>query len=284
MTVYQPPEGYVALDESQKVFKKILVQGQGETASRPGSTLTVHYTGVLENGEKFDSSVDRDDHFIFEIGRGQVIKGWDVGMATMKVGEKAELLILPEYGYGVQGSPPKIPGNSILIFTVEVFNIDLSTADMTVQESLDHATPLKEKGNEYFKKGESEEAIKCYKQAADSLAKQLNATGKEAELVKQLNISLYSNISACYLKTKQAKEAVEYAGKVLSLEPTHPKALYRLSQGQLALGEYNAAIQTLTDNKSILVDVDVEKEIVRIKATRKHQEAAEKKLYSRMFA
>ena len=75
----------------------------------------VHYTGRLTDGTKFDSSVDRGDPLSFSLGHGQVIKGWEKAVATMKKGEKAEVTIAPEYAYGAAGSPPTIPENATLV-------------------------------------------------------------------------------------------------------------------------------------------------------------------------
>ncbi len=96
--------------------------GTGETAT-PGKTVSVHYTGWLENGKKFDSSVDRGEPFQFKLGAGQVIKGWDEGVAGMKVGGKRQLRIPPELGYGSRGAGGVIPPNATLIFDVELLGV-----------------------------------------------------------------------------------------------------------------------------------------------------------------
>ena len=90
----------------------------------PGQMVTVHYTGTLQNGRKFDSSLDKGQPFQFRIGTGRVIKGWDEGLMTMKVGGKRRLIIPPELGYGGLGHGSAIPGNSTLIFEIELLAVD----------------------------------------------------------------------------------------------------------------------------------------------------------------
>ena len=102
------------------------VVGTGESP-RPGQTCVMHYTGWLwvdgKKGDKFDSSVDRGRPFSFSIGRGQVIKGWDEGVASMKVGGKRTLLIPAELGYGSRGAAGVIPPNATLLFEVELLEL-----------------------------------------------------------------------------------------------------------------------------------------------------------------
>ncbi|MCA9554204.1 MAG: FKBP-type peptidyl-prolyl cis-trans isomerase [Myxococcales bacterium] len=88
-----------------------------------GKTVSVHYTGTLTDGSKFDSSLDRNQPFQFRLGAGQVIQGWDKGVAGMKVGGQRRLTIPPEMGYGARGFPPVIPPNSTLMFDVQLLDV-----------------------------------------------------------------------------------------------------------------------------------------------------------------
>ncbi|XP_041968048.1 peptidyl-prolyl cis-trans isomerase FKBP4 isoform X2 [Aricia agestis] len=111
------------------VLKRIIKEGEGTATPGIGCSVTVHYTGTLLDGTKFDSSKDRNEPFEFPLGKKQVIRAWDIGVATMKKGEVCVLTCAPEYAYGARGSPPKIPPNSTLQFEVEM--IDWALEDLS---------------------------------------------------------------------------------------------------------------------------------------------------------
>ncbi|KAF9540808.1 FK506 binding protein proline rotamase rapamycin-binding protein [Mortierella hygrophila] len=106
------------------VTKTLITPGDGINFPKKGDTVTMHYTGTLADGSKFDSSVDRNKPFVTKIGVGQVIQGWDEGVPLMSLGEKAVLKITPDFGYGANGYPPVIPQNADLTFEVQLLKIN----------------------------------------------------------------------------------------------------------------------------------------------------------------
>ena len=110
--------------ESEELKMTIVKSGTGDAVSRDGDILSVHYTGYLLDGTKFDSSVDRGTPFMFTLGIGQVIPGWEIGMKGMKVGEVRKIVIPGKFAYGERGVPGVIPGNATLVFDVELLAIN----------------------------------------------------------------------------------------------------------------------------------------------------------------
>lgn len=114
------PEGAIVTDSGLGYL--LVEEGDGETPEA-GDLVDVHYTGMLEDGTVFDSSIDRGEPISFVLGQGAVIAGWDEGIGLMQVGEKAQLIIPPDLGYGATGSGASIPPNATLIFDVELVSV-----------------------------------------------------------------------------------------------------------------------------------------------------------------
>jgi FKBP-type peptidyl-prolyl cis-trans isomerase len=119
----QPAEAKEAIRTVDGIRIEDVTEGAGEEAHK-GQKVTVNYTGTfLDSGEKFDSSYDHDEPFKFKLGAGQVIEGWDKGIAGMKVGGKRILVVPPDKAYGAEGYPPVIPPNATLKFEVELLGV-----------------------------------------------------------------------------------------------------------------------------------------------------------------
>lgn len=160
---------YIKLTPDGGVKKRIVVSGEEGPTPEKEQEVLVNYTGRLPDGTIFDSSENKEA-LKFILGVGQVIKGWDIGIGSMKLGEKAELHIEPEYGYGVMGNPPTIPANTVLIFDVELLQVSNrrpSRNMMSDQELIAAALRLKDDGNIKFKEQKYKQAEGHYR---DSLA------------------------------------------------------------------------------------------------------------------
>ena len=128
--VQRDADGFVDLTADGGLKKKVITEGSGEVCPGSGVSVQVHYTGTLSSdGKKFDSSRDRDQRFSFNIGRGNVIRGWDEGVATFRKGERSILRCSADYGYGAAGQPPHIPPGAELDFDVELFSWEEATGD-----------------------------------------------------------------------------------------------------------------------------------------------------------
>ena len=246
----------VSIAQNGGVKKRILKEApEGALGPPPkGWDVTAHYTGTLaSDGTKFDSSVDRGTPFKFTIGKGQVIKGWDEGFASMKVGEKALLIISPEYGYGANGSPPKIPGGAILHFEVELLGFEEKIKEkyqMTKDERLAMADKLKAEGTEFFQKSLFAEAAAKYEKAATyTVETDCQDEDDDDEMTvpedeRALFISCWSNSAMSLLKLNRWTEAIQSCNKVLALESeatTNTKALYRRGLARIHLGLFKEA-------------------------------------------
>jgi peptidylprolyl isomerase len=222
------------------IMKKITREGQGEETPASGNEVRAHYTGTLEDGTVFDSSVSRNKEFKFTIGQGQVIKGWDVGFASMKKGEKALLKCRADYAYG--DSPPGagIPPGATLNFDVELLGFGPKKKEkyeMSEAEKLAEAAAFKEAGTAAFKAGDFSTALEKYADAANY------CEGMEAGDAIALSCSLNSAQAA--LNTKDYSAAVTHSTAVLAKDPDNVKGLYRRAVARNHMGDPERALEDL---------------------------------------
>lgn len=234
--------------------KKIIRCKAPEGAAGPppkGSVVTAHYTGTLaSDGTKFDSSVDRGKPFTFTIGQGQVIRGWDEGFASMKVGEKALLKITSGYGYGKSGSPPTIPPNADLHFEVELLDFkekEKERWDMDHEERTAKTESLKAEGTALFSAQKYKEAAAKYQDAAEMLADDEEVDDELPDDDRPLYATCWNNAAMCYMKLSDWSEVVRTCNKALKVESSNVKSLYRRGTARMKLGLLDVAKADLTE-------------------------------------
>jgi len=228
--------------------KQVLTPGDSEGPHPAvGDEVKVHYDGKLLDGTRFDSSYTRGTPFKFTLGLGQVIKGWDLGVATMKRGEKALLTISPELAYGVAGSPPAIPPNATLQFEVELLSFGprpKEAWEMSVDERLAAAEERKSEGNRAITKGDLSIALECYAEALrlfDGLEDAAPASSGQTTAIRAATATLQSNSAMVLLKQQRWAEAADRASKALVADPSSVKALFRRGTARAQLGDLDVA-------------------------------------------
>ncbi|XP_066519466.1 peptidyl-prolyl cis-trans isomerase FKBP5 [Hoplias malabaricus] len=378
-----------------------IVKRHGTEGEKPmiGDKVHVHYTGKLLNGKKFDSSFDRKEPFVFNVGKGQVIKAWDIGVCSMQKGEVCLLLCKPEYAYGSAGSPPKVPPNSILLFEVELLSYKgeeltedsgiirrikvkgegynnpnegatvhvhlegrcgdrlFETRDITfvvgesedmgvplgvdramekmqkgeccllylkpkygyakegkpeydigpneellyevtlkdfekakeswemdLNEKLEKAVLVKQKGTQYFKAGRYYHAVIQYQRIVSWLEMECGIGKEQQQDIQALLLVAHLNLALCYLRLREYSQTVENCNKVMELDSENEKALYRRGEARLLKNEFSLA---LVDFRQVL-HVNPSNRAARSQIAvcqrkiREHHER-DKKIYANMF-
>jgi peptidylprolyl isomerase len=279
------------------VLKKIIASAPADaTSPADGSEVRAHYTGTLDSdGSKFDSSRDRGKEFEFRIGQGQVIKAWDQGFASMKVGEKAILKCRSDYAYGEHGSPPKIPGGATLLFDVELLGWSMPKKqkwELSAQEKVEEARALKADGTAKFGEKSWALAAASYDDAAGYVEELVGAKGDEDEgdpMVKDealaLLVSSLGNAAQCYINLHDYPSAIASASKVLAKEEDNVKALYRRGLARIKIGVLDLAKADLMkayakepENKA------VKQELRNLKEATESAKAKEKAAFGGIFS
>lgn len=226
-----------SIEVAPGISKRIIKAGEGGELPKTGEQITVNYEGRLENGTIFDSSYEREP-FECQIGVGQVIKGWDVGMMTMSIGEEAELTINGDNAYGPQGSPPTIPPNATLIFKVELMKIgDREPKGMSDEELMAAAMVKKEEGNKNFKAGDLKAAASFWKEGVSLLG----AFKEPKNEQKQLMVVFGQNIAIASNKLGDYGSAIQAASHALKVDDKAEKALIQRSNAYLKTQQFDEA-------------------------------------------
>lgn len=275
----------------KKVIKKILKEGEGYERPNEGAIVKLKLIGKLQDGTVFfEKGHDEEEKlFEFKADEEQVIDGLDKAVLTMKKGEVALLIIAPEYAFGSSQSQQElavIPPNSTVYYEVELvsYEKEKESWDMNTQEKIEAAGKKKEEGNVLFKAGKYERASKRYDKAAKYIEYDSSFSEEEKKLSKTLKIASYLNNAACKLKLKEYKDAEKLCTKVLDIESTNVKALYRRAQASMQLTDLDLA--EIDIKKALEVDPDnreVKLEYRNLKEMVKEYNNKQAKFYGNMF-
>eukprot|EP00536_Pseudo-nitzschia_multiseries_P018607 jgi/Psemu1/248839/estExt_Genewise1.C_27570002 len=283
----------VSVAQEGGVLKKIVEEApEGARGPPPnGNEVEAHYTGTLvSDGSKFDSSRDRGKPFKFTIGQGQVIKGWDEGFASMKVGEKAILKIRYDYAYGESGSPPTIPAKADLFFDVELLGFKEKPKErwqLSSEERIAEAEKMKASGTQLFKEKRFAEGAAQYEDSALFAVEEGISGNDIPEDERALYVSCFGNAAMCYIKLKSWPDAIRTCDKVLEIDSeasSNIKVLYRRGLARMHLGLYKEAKTDLMDAYKIdNSNKEVRKAIKQLKEHAQKAKEKEKAAFGGMF-
>ena len=272
-------EEYINVTEDGGVKKKILKEGKGELPTQ-GNEVHVNYIGRNSDNKVFDQTKDKP--FTFKIGDGKVIKGWDIGVKTMKVGEKSEFILSPDYAYGDKKVSDLIPENSTLTFEIELLKVVVprkEVSEMTYEEKLAEGKKLKGEGVEKYKAKDFASARDLFTRAIAYLETMDKTKEAEAEGVNLYTTTL-SNLCNCCNQQKEYRAVVNYATKGLKVKEL-PKLYYFRAIANANIGEYKSAREDLESLKKLLGEKENDEGVKFVKELIEKKEKEEKELNSK---
>ncbi|XP_015781693.1 inactive peptidyl-prolyl cis-trans isomerase FKBP6 [Tetranychus urticae] len=279
-----------------QVYKKVMKSGYGPVLKKKNAVL-FHCNGYSEGSdEPFDSSVLRGRPILHRLDREDLLPGLMVGILSMRMAEKAEILIKPEYAFGELGCPPRIPGNSTIIYIVEILRVfeEGSLADyelMTPEEMA--AVPFPEiiqkcneqrmSGNSYFSAERYREAAMRYSKAIKFLEKYFYKDTEEQKAGHEILSKLYPNNANALIRLKKLRPAMVCCRKALQIDPNNVKALCQYGKAKFNNGEYDVAKMYFTRAYALKPgDTYVGQYLVRINEKLLEDERISRNLYRKM--
>ncbi|XP_053201328.1 inactive peptidyl-prolyl cis-trans isomerase FKBP6-like [Panonychus citri] len=237
-----------------QVYKKIIKPGIGSGLRRKNAIL-FHCNGYIEGSdEPFDSSILRGRPILHRLDRQDLLPGLMIGILSMRLHEKAEILIKPDYGFGELGCPPRIPANATIIYIVEIMKIfeegsladyELMTneelARIPFSEIIQKCNEQRMSGNSYFSAERYRDAALRYTKAIKFLEKYFFKNAEEQNCAKEILSKLYPNIANSLIRLRKLRPAMVYCRKALEINPNNVKALCQLGKAKFNNGDYDQA-------------------------------------------
>jgi len=287
----------ITVDKDGGVLKCVLRHGACAVVP-PTALCRVHYNAYIEGlDEPFDSSYIRNRQKQFKLGKGEVIVGWEVAVATMKRGETSRFIFKPEYAFGALGCPPRIPANTSVLFEIQLISfVDQDAADnfdnfseeerkqMSFDDLVKVVEALRLTGNEAFSINQYGRALGKYSQGLRLMENAHLANEREESKMKEISLKLCLNLSLCELKQNKHPRACKYARKALDIDAHNVKALWRLSVALRNLGEYKEAKRKI--NQAAQLDPrnkDITKELDKLNAEMERHKQRESGMAKRMM-
>ncbi|KAK9130939.1 hypothetical protein Sjap_011426 [Stephania japonica] len=278
------------ITDDKLVIKKITSCGEAFEKPNTGATAQIRYIGKLLDGTIFDKKGhDGMEPFEFTVDYEQIVEGLDMAVATMKRKEVALIIVGPEYGYGNNETKTEldvVPARSTLYYEVEMVGFTKITEswDMNPEQKLEYAAKRKEEGNTYFKSGKYRRASLRYDMAVKYVEFESTFDEEQKNLGKFYKVSCNLNNAACKLKIKDYKEAANLCSKVLKLEPSNVKALFRRAQAYMENLDLDlAALDLKKANEIDPSNGDVTQQLQRLQNMQSYYDKKESKLYVNMI-
>uniref|UniRef100_A0A453BTM5 peptidylprolyl isomerase n=2 Tax=Aegilops tauschii subsp. strangulata TaxID=200361 RepID=A0A453BTM5_AEGTS len=280
------------IGDDKRILKKVLKEGEGYERPNDGAVVRVRLIGKLDDGTVFTKKGhEGDEPFEFKTDEEQVIEGLDTTVLTMKKGEVASARIPPEHAFGSTETKldiAMVPPNSTVFYEVDLVSFEKEKESWDLKsnaENIEAAAKKKDEGNAWFKMGKYAKASKRYEKAAKYIEYDSSFSEDEKKQSKAVKISIKLNNAACKLKLKDYKEAEKLCAKVLELESTNVKALYRRAQAYTELVDLELA--ELDIKKALEIDPDNREVKVAYKALKdklREYNKRDAKFYGNMFA